>query len=492
LFAAHSTFSLPAYNRVQGRSLFLISTLLITLFAQFAGLDQQSNVEAQRLLEQIELGLKQQPSNPRLLAARGLALERLNRDRDALQSFEESLAISPKFLIALEGAADITYRTHDPKTSNYLSRILQQDPQNAAAHGMAGTLAFEEHDCPAANQHFAAAESALSDNPLALAQWGECLLADDEPHLATKRLGQSLRLRPQDKRVSYDLALALHLDQHDEEALEITKTLDADSAVLNLLGSIYASQDKVADAIVAFRKATELDPKNEENYIDLASLCLDHQSFEVAADVVNVGIANIPDSAALYTLRGAIAAQTSNVEQAAADFERANRLKPDASYGDVGLSLLLGQQSQIDEAIAVIRSRLERAPNDAKLNFLLADLLVRKSDDPQQSGQHEAQRLLVKAVGLQPDLAKAHAALGKLLLKSGQADLAIKELKVALEKDPNDRVALNQYVLALNRLHRTAEARVAAERLRDLLSEDRRAEVRKNRIRIMRPSAATQ
>ena len=268
--------------------------------------------------------------------------------------------------------------------------------------------------------------------------------------------------------------------------------MDADSAVLNLLGSIYASQDKVADAIVAFRKATELDPKNEQNYIDLASLCLDHQSFDVAADVVNVGIANIPDSAALYTLRGAIAAQTSNVEQAAADFERANRLKPDASYGDVGLSLLLGQQSQIDEAIAVIRSRLERAPNDAKLNFLLADLLVRKSDDPQQSGQHEAQRLLVKAVGLQPDLAKAHAALGKLLLKSGQADLAIKELKVALEKDPNDRVALNQYVLALNRLHRTAEARAAAERLRDLLSEDRRAEVRKNRIRIMRPSAATQ
>src|SRR5207253_6369669 len=100
--------------------------------------------------------------------------------------------------------------------------------------------------------------------------------------------------------------------------------------------SIYASQDKVADAIVAFRKATELDPKNEENYIDLASLCRDHQSFEVAADVVNVGIANIPDSAALYTLRGAIAAQTSNVEQAAADFERANRLKPDARYGDVG------------------------------------------------------------------------------------------------------------------------------------------------------------
>jgi tetratricopeptide (TPR) repeat protein len=421
-----------------------------------------------------------------------LALERLNRDQDALQSFEKSLAISPKFLIALEGAAEITYRTHDPKTTDYLSRILQQDPQNAAAHGMAGALAFEEHDCPAANRHFAAAEPALNDNPLALAQWGECLLAEDEAHLATKQLGQSLRLRPQDKTVSYNLALALHLDHHDEEALEITKTLAADSDVLNLVGSIYAGQDKVADAIAAFRKATELDPKNEQNYIDLASLCLDHQSFDIAADIVNVGIANIPDSAALYTLRGAIAAQTSNMEQSAADFERANRLKPDASYGDVGLSLLLGQQSQLDEAIAVIRSRLERAPNDAKLNFLLADLLMRKSGDAQESGQDEARRLLMKAVRLQPDFAKAHAALGKLLLKSGQVDAAIVELKVALEKEPNDRVALNQYVLALTRLHRTEEARAAAERLRDVLAEDRRAEVRKNRIRIVPSAAATQ
>jgi tetratricopeptide (TPR) repeat protein len=470
--------------------LFLIATLLLSLFAS-AGQDQQSQAEAQKLLEQIESGLKRQPSNPRLLAARGVALERLNRDREALQSFEDSLAISPKFLVALEGAAEITYRTHDPKVSDYLSRILKQDPQNTAAHGMAGALAFEEHDCPAANRHFAAAEPALSDNPLALAQWGECLLAVDEPHLATKQLQESLRLRPQDKRVLYNFALALHLDQRDEESLAIANTLGADSDVLNLLGSIYASQDKVPEAIAVLRRATELDSKNEQNYIDLASLCLDHQSFDVAADVVNVGIANIPDSAALYTLRGAIAAQTSNLEQSAADFEQANRLQPDASYGDVGLSLLLGQQSQLDEAIAVIRSRIKSAPNDAKLNFLLADLLMRKPNDP-QTGQDDARRLLTKAVRLQPDMAKAHAALGKLLLKSGQAEEAISELKMALEKEPNDRVALNQYVLALTRLHRTAEAKTAADHLRDVLSEDRRAEVRKNRIRIVRSSAATQ
>jgi tetratricopeptide (TPR) repeat protein len=471
--------------------LLLISTLLFALFAQYAGQDQQSSGDAQKLLEQIESGLKEQPSNPRLLAARGLALERLNRDQDALQSLEKSLAISPKFLIALEGAAEITYRIHDPKVSNYLSRILQQDPQNAAAHGMAGALAFEEHDCAGADRHFASAESALSDNPLALAQWGECLLAEDQPHLAATRLEQSLRIRPTDKRVIYNLALALHLDHRDDQALQTAKPLGADGDVLNLIGSIYAGQDKIVEAIGAFRKATELDPKNEQNYIDLASLCLDHQSFDVAAEIVNVGISNIPNSAALYTLRGAIAAQSSNLEQSAADFERANRLKPDASYGDVGLSLLLGQQSQLDEAIGVIRSRLARAPNDATLNFLLADLLLRRSDDPQRTGQEEARRLLSNALHLQPDMAKAHAALGKLLLKDGDAEAAIRELKMALEKEPNDRVALNQYVLALTKLQRTAEARAAAEHLREVLAEDRRAEVQKNRIRIVNPSDAT-
>ena len=470
----------------------LISTLLITMFAHYAGQDQQRNGEAQKLLEQIELGLKEQPSNPRLLAARGLALARLNRDQDALQSLEKALVISPKFLIALEGAAEIAYRTHDPKVSGYLSRILQQDPENTAAHGMAGAVAFEEHDCSVANRHFAAAESALRNNPLGLAQWGECLLAEEQPHLATKQLQQSLRLRPADKRVSYNLALALHLDHHDEEALETAKTLGADSDVLNLVGSIYAGQDKIAEAIAAFRKATELDPKNEQNYIDLASLCLDHRSFDIAAEIVNVGIGNIPNSAALYTLRGAIAAQSSNMEQSAADFERANRLKPDASYGDVGLSLLLGQQSQLDEAIGLIRSRLERAPNDPTLNFLLADLLLRRSDDAEKSGQEEARRLLRNAVRLQPGMAKAHAALGKLLLKDGDAEAAMRELKVALEKEPNDRVALNQCVLALTRLQRAAEARAVAEHLREVLAEDRRAEVRKNRIRIVSPSAATQ
>ena len=151
--------SLPEYNRLQGGSLLLISTLLIILFSQFAGQDQPSNAEAQRLLEQIELGLKQQPSNPRLLAARGLALERLNRDRDALQSFEKSLAISPKFLIALDvfkGQIDPYYGV-PVDAQGELVRYVRGGLKlkgKGDVHGLLGSIAYTRGDMIHAERDF--------------------------------------------------------------------------------------------------------------------------------------------------------------------------------------------------------------------------------------------------------------------------------------------------------------------------------------------------
>ncbi len=429
--------------------------------------------------------MKDDSANPRLLAARGIALGRLGRGPEGLRSLEQALAISPKFLPALEGAAEIGYRDHVPKAALFLKRVLELDPDNAAAHAMSGSLAFEKSDCAGANAHFSRAEKMIANDSLVMAQWGECLIASNQSASGAERLRTSLALRPNEK-VQYDLALALHLAGKDSEAIEAAAKLRVDSDSENLRGSIYASQNRVPEAIAAFRKAAELDPQNEQNYVDLVSVCLDHQSFDVAKDIVNAGIANLPDSAALYTLRGAIAAQTSDVEQSAADFERARRLQPDRSYGDLGLSLLLRQQDQIDSAIAVIRPRLKKSPDDATLNFLLADLLLRKSEDPGKRSEHEARKHLTKAITLEPDLAKAHAALGKLLFQSGEQEPALKELKRALELDGTDRVALNQYVLVLRKLNRNEEARAAARQLQEVLAADRKSEVEKNRFRVVR------
>lgn len=470
-------------------ALFLLIASLILISPHVSAQDDSPAINPQQMLDQVERKLKEQPSNPRLLAARGAALEALHRDQEALESFNRSLVISPKFLAALEGAAEISYRIRGAKTMEYLARILEQDPQNLMAHAMAGEVAFESADCAAANRHFAAAETEASTSATALQHWGECLLKTGDSSAAYLRLQMASAMAPQDRRILYELGLALFMDHRYPAALDVLKTIAEDAETLNLTGNIYAAQDKLGEAIAAFRRASELNPGDEQNYVDLASLCLEHQSFDVARDVVNAGIANIPDSAALFTLRGAIAAQTSDVEQSAADFERARRLQPNASYGDVGLSLLLRQQDQIDQAITLIRRRLAHNPADAQLNFLLGDLLMQGAG-AQERSREEAERLFRKAVHLDPKLAKAHAALGKLLLQGDQPDAAATELRRALGEDPGDRVALNQYILAMKRLNRLDEANAAVQRLREVLAQDRLAEVRKNRVRLILPSGS--
>ena len=131
-----------------------------------------------------------------------------------------------------------------------------------------------------------------------------------------------------------------------------------DSESLNLLAEIYTEKDKIPEAIAALRRATEIAPRDERNYIDLATLCVDHQSTDLGLQIADIGLKNIPKSAKLYTLRGAINALAGNSAAAAADFEKARTIEPDELYGPVGLSLLLRENAKLAEAETIIRQKI--------------------------------------------------------------------------------------------------------------------------------------
>lgn len=434
--------------------------------------------------------LKAQPDNPRLWTANGIALEHLGRRRESLTSFERALRISPKFFPALEGATEVAYDSHDPRAAFFAKRVLELQPENSTANAIAGVLAFERRDCPASVEHFDKGRNAIAGNPLAISQFAKCLIKLQRPQDAVGVLSPFVEEHEEDEATRYDLGLAQFLANQKTEAI---RTLDPlisglqqpPSEALNLFAAVKAANGQIEDAIATLRKAITLYPRDERNYIDLATVCLDHDAHDVALDVVDVGIKNIPNSAGLYTMRGAIHAQLSEMEKAQEDFEEASRLRPEELYGSVGLSMLLRQNGRIDEAVALLRRKLSKSPKDPLLNYLLADALTRQGIQPGQREFRDAELKLQNCLRSKPDFAKAHAALGKLYVKEGRAQEAVREFQIATQKDPKDRAALNQLVLTLRQLGRNQEAAVAAERLKAGLGQERNDEIERNRIQLI-------
>jgi tetratricopeptide (TPR) repeat protein len=473
--------------------LFAAATLLCTMLAAFQGDELADALAAQRfadVLRIVDARLAVQPRDVRLLTIRGIALGRLNRLPESLAAFERALAVDPQSIAALKGATEVAYRARSPKAAALVTRVLAKEPQDETARAMAGVLAVESGKCDVAIRHFERSGPALDANAPALTQYGGCLLRADRPKEAVDIFERAVRVSPDRGASQYNLAVAALQAGDPARAVEAAERALAvapdDANALSVFAAASAEAGRLQPAIDAMRKAIAIAPDEERYYMDLAVLCLDHDAPDLALEVTNAGLARIPSSARLYTLRGAIHADRAELDEATRDFEQAAGLSPDALYGSVGLSLVLRQNAQLPEAIALLRSKLAQKPKDATLNYLLGDALMRSEPAAGTSVFREAERAFRRAVEARPQFAKAHAALGKLYLRSGNAAAAAEKLAAAVRMDPGDRLALNQLVMAYRQLGRTAEAAEAAAQLKDVLDRERSEEVARNRMRLVR------
>lgn len=450
--------------------------------------DLNRNVQEGRYpqaLAETEALLQQQPSNPRLWTMRGIVLDKLKRPQESLASYLRALDISPKMLAALEGATAVAYRLHHRRAAEFADRVLALEPGNQTAQAISAALAFEGHDCGKAIAHFERAREAIAQNAAALTQYGACLVESGRAEDGVRVFRQTLALKPGEAVGVYNLALALHQARQNGEAITLLEKLPSASGTLNLLAACYAEENKISEAVATLRKATELAPKDESNYIDLATLCVDHLSPELAVEIAGIGIRNNPGSARLYTLRGTIRAHEGQTELAQQDFDQAMKLEPDKLYGSVGLSVLLREKADTPKAIALLRQRLREKPAEPTLNYLLADTLVRDGAEPGQPAFDEAIALLKTCVQANPDFGKAHAELGKLYLRQNKTAAAIEELNRAVQLEPSNHTAVNQLILALRRNGDKQRAGQMAARLREILEQERKQEVAHNRVRLV-------
>jgi tetratricopeptide (TPR) repeat protein len=220
-------------------------------------------------------------------------------------------------------------------------------------------------------------------------------------------------------------------------------------------------------------------------YLDFANIAFAHESFQVGIDVISEGLLLQPRAAQLYVARGVLYVQLAQYDKAEADFEKAYELDPHQSLSTAAQGLAAVQTNDLDHALAAIRSKLERKPDDALLLYLQADVLSQKGAEVGTPDFELAMGSTKRAVGLQPTLGAARELLAKLYLQAGQYAEAVEQCREALKSDPKDQTALYRLIQALRKTGQKSEIPELLKRLAELREQATKEERGRYRYKLI-------
>jgi len=474
---------------------FLLLALSLCLRAQTGG-DPTSQVasalsakEFDKALALLQPALKQFPQNPKLWTLQALALSGRGDTKSALAAYEAALKISPAYVPALEGAAQLEYNADSPNAVPLLNRLLKARPEDPTTHAMLAVLAARKGDCHQAVEHFHLIGSLLASEPQLRDHYVECLLKLKQPEQAVSVYQQAVESNPVDNPVRYQLAAVQLMAEKPNDALATLAPLlqaeNPDGKTLELAASAYEAAGNTQMAVSTLRQAIVANPRDVDLYLDFAVLSMDHQSFQVGVDMVNVGLKAEPTAAALYVARGVLSVQLGQYDEAQDDFEKAEQLEPNLPLASVAKGLELAQTNDLDEALQTVRSKLASKPNDPYLLYMQADILAQSGPDPDSAEFQTAVRSAKRAVALEPTLVPARDVLAKLYLQAGQNQAAIEQCREALKSDPKDQTALYHLIQGLRKTGNKQELPDLLKRLAELRVESTKEEREHNRYRLV-------
>ena len=442
-----------------------------------------------KALQLLQPALQQSPKNAQLWTLQGIAFSGNNQEKQALASFRRALKISADYLPALEGAAQLEYKSGSDAAIPLLQHVLKLLPGDPTSHAMLAVLFAKRRDCDSAVQHFEQSAPLLDSQPGALQQYGACLVRLKQLDKAISVFSRLLALDPANPETRNYLATVQLMAERPNDAIEtLQPSLQASapsSKALQLAASAYEAGGDTPRAVSLLRQAIISDPRDVALYLDFAGISMDHQSFPAGIAMINSGLQLQPNAAELYLARGVLYVQMAQYDQAEADFDKANVLDPEKAIGSAALGLEAVQKNSPDEALATVRARLAKKPNDAYLLFLQAVILNQKGADAGSAEFQSALASAKKAVSLQPGLAAAHNLLAKLYLQAGQYREAVEESRKALSIDPKDQTAVYHLIQALRKTGDKTELPELLKRLAQLRREATKQEEQRNRYKLI-------
>lgn len=457
------------------------------------------------------------PQDKRLLNLTGLALTGKGKIPEADVYFSRCLTVAPGFLPALKnlGVNEVTLNRLD-QAEEHLVLAQRQAPEDKVIRLFLGRLAYARQDFVRASEMLAGAGDLVYRDPNITAQFaasellsekkaeglrtldhispeplstgmqltlGVSLFRSGSPELALKYFEAAKRRSPHAEEVNFDLAVCYLSAKRYAEALDAVRQLIADgyenSETDNLLAEAYETGHETQLAIASLRRAITLDPRAEQNYLDFASLCLNHQAYAEGLKVLDVGLEMKPRSDSLLFERGILHAMQDHFDLAEKDFALASIIAPEKDSGTLGLGVTLLETGNSKRATQLLRERLLVSPGNAQLQYLLAESLVRSDLSAGETNYAEAQMLLEQSIEHDPNNGLARVLLGKIYLEHNQLTNAIEQLERARVLRPNERSAYSHLAIAYRRNGEKEKANACLTEIRHLNDREREGAVTK-------------
>ncbi len=448
------------------------------------------NNESAKALQLIDPVLRASPGNPQLWMLQGLAYLQMGDRKSALASYHSALKISPDYLAALEGAAQLEYEAGKSDAVPLLEHVIRLRPHDSTAHAMLAAMAAKNGDCATAVSNFTESGPALAGQPEALREYGVCLLKLKRQNEAVQVFERLLAASPNDTRARRDLAAVQLGAGNAKDALATLQALLSSSTDVNtmrLAADIYEANGDTPNAVKILRDSIVAAPTDVDLYLDFAEIALNHQSFQTGIEMINSGLKLNPASAQLYLARGVLYVQLAEYQQAEADFEKAEQLDPTQDLTGAAQGMLADEKDKNDpdQALRTVQAKLAKNPGDGFLWYLKAAFISQMSPAADSAEFQQGVSAAKRAVALDATLGAAHNVLAKYYLDSGQNALAAKECRLALQQNPDDQTALYHLVIALRKTNDESEIPDLLKRLAMARQKATRDEGERNRYKLV-------
>jgi tetratricopeptide (TPR) repeat protein len=230
------------------------------------------------------------------------------------------------------------------------------------------------------------------------------------------------------------------------------------------LGFAQSHQGKTADAIVAYKKATQLDPKWFEAQQNLGLALAKSGDLTAAASALKIAVTLKPivggqQALAAAWLSLAQVTEESQPQDSLAAYQKAAELDPTSSEAQLGAARMAERSGNITAAEQQYLKLAETGNNDS-IEQLIGLYLKQKRFA-------EAESWLHKYIFANPQNVAAQLQLGKLLAAEGKPQEAIAMLEPAYKTSPDPKLARDLAGLYLE----TKQYSAAADLLRPLIAQ---------------------